>query len=55
MGVLFLNYLSKSSEKLWEDNVIYIYVMLFNENVVILGTLKDILGVCEGIKWGVAS
>ena len=33
----------------------YMCVMIFIENDIILGTLKDLLSVCEGIVWEVAS
>ena len=31
----------------------YMYVIVWSENDIILGTLKDLLSVCEGIVWEV--
>ena len=51
MGVVFLNYLIKSSDILCEENVIfYIYIYYcMNENDLNLGTRKDVLAVREDI------
>ena len=54
MGGLFQHYLSMSFDNLWEENVIYAYDIFCIESNIILGSPKDLLGVCEGIVWAVA-
>ena len=55
MGGLFFHYLSKSFDNPWEENVTYVYAIMWSENDLILDSLKDLLGVCEGIVWALSS
>ena len=56
MGGLFLHYLSKYFDNPWKGNFIciYIYAIMGSDNDRILGSIKDLLGVCEWILWEVA-
>ena len=54
MGGLSLDYLSKTFDK-FGKRMLYIYAVIWSEKDYILGNLKDLVGVREGIVWAVAS